>query len=276
MNTYEIVKIFNNNVVLAKRENTEYILIEKGLGFGRKKGDIIENNRFEKVFILEKDINERFKELTKNIESEIVGVCEEVIGLVSKEFEILDREIHIKLVDHIAFAIKRIKENDEIENPFTTEIEALYEKDYEVAKKAVELIEKRLDIEVPEGEIGFIALHINAAKNRQGISETIKCAYICNSITEILEDELKIDINRHSIDYARFVTHIKFAVHRIKNKIPIKNELKSAIKRKYKEAYNIGKLVAKFMENELGEKISEDEITYLAMHIEKLKNKSVY
>ncbi|MEG0904827.1 MAG: CAT RNA binding domain-containing protein [Clostridium sp.] len=32
---YEILKIYNNNVVLAKQENQTVILISKGIGFGK-------------------------------------------------------------------------------------------------------------------------------------------------------------------------------------------------------------------------------------------------
>ncbi|MEG1276716.1 MAG: glucose PTS transporter subunit IIA [Cellulosilyticaceae bacterium] len=35
---YEILKIYNNNVVLAKQENQTVILISKGIGFGKKMG----------------------------------------------------------------------------------------------------------------------------------------------------------------------------------------------------------------------------------------------
>jgi len=273
---YEVVKVFNNNVVLAKKEDIEYILIDRGIGFNTKKGEKILKDAFEKVFILESDIKDKFTQLISRTDKEIVGVCEEVINMISKEYDNLNKDIHIKLVDHIAFAVKRIKEKDEIENPFLTEIETLYTKEYEIAKRAASLIEERLNIKIPEGEIGFIALHINAAKSKESLSNTIKSAYICNSIAEIIEDELKIEIDRKSIDYARFVTHIKFTIHRVINNIPIKNELKASIKRKYKESYRIAKLVVEFLEKELDQKISDDEVAYIAMHIEKLKNRALF
>ncbi|SEG02374.1 transcriptional antiterminator, BglG family [Caloramator fervidus] len=276
MEGYEVVKVFNNNVVLAKKEDIEYILIDRGIGFNTKKGEKILKDAFEKVFILESDIKDKFTQLISRTDKEIVGVCEEVINMISKEYDDLNKDIHIKLVDHIAFAVKRIKEKDEIENPFLTEIETLYTKEYEIAKRAASLIEERLNIKIPEGEIGFIALHINAAKSKESLSNTIKSAYICNSIAEIIEDELKIEIDRKSIDYARFVTHIKFTIHRVINNIPIKNELKASIKRKYKESYRIAKLVVEFLEKELDQKISDDEVAYIAMHIEKLKNRALF
>lgn len=276
MEGYEVVKVFNNNVVLAKKEDIEYILIDRGIGFNTKKGEKILKDAFEKVFILESDIKDKFTQLISRTDKEIVGVCEEVINMISKEYDNLNKDIHIKLVDHIAFAVKRIKEKDEIENPFLTEIETLYTKEYEIAKRAASLIEERLNIKIPEGEIGFIALHINAAKSKESLSNTIKSAYICNSIAEIIEDELKIEIDRKSIDYARFVTHIKFTIHRVINNIPIKNELKASIKRKYKESYRIAKLVVEFLEKELDQKISDDEVAYIAMHIEKLKNRALF
>ena len=45
-------------------------------------------------------------------------------------------------------------------NPFLLETESLYPKEYEVAKEVVDMINES-PIQLPEGEIGFIALHIH-------------------------------------------------------------------------------------------------------------------
>ena len=57
---------------------------------------------------------------------------------------------------------------------------------------------------------------------------------------EHVENRLDIKIDRHSLDYARFLTHIKFAVQRILENRVVDNQLGEMIKNTYKESYLIG------------------------------------
>lgn len=274
---YKILKVFNNNVVLAQHQEMEKILIKKGLGFGRKNGDLLEpETSFDKIFVIEnQETSYRFNQLLAEVDLNLVGICEEIFYMISMETGApLNEEIHVRLIDHIAFTLHRIKNNDKIENPFLIEIETLYGKEMEIAKKAMEILEKSAGVPIPEGEIGFIALHIHSLKNRGKLSNTIKYAYLCNSAIELIEDGLAIEIDRKSIDYARFVTHVRFAVERILKNIPIKNELLPSIKKTYKDSYKLAKQLTKLISSEIHLPVSEEETGYLTLHIERLKNAS--
>lgn len=272
---YKITKVFNNNVVLAEHSGVEKILVSKGLGFGKKGGELLPNSmEFEKIFIIQnKDIQKNFKQIISTVDDDLIGVCEEMFSQIDSAFEEnLDEEIHVRLIDHIAFTIHRIKQNDKIENPFIVEIETLYKKEMEIARKAVQLLEKRTGLEIPEDEIGFITLHIHSSINKNKLSNTIKYAYICSSAIEIIEDELGREIDRQSIDYVRFVSHVRYSIERITKHIPVKNELLRSIKRTYSNSYKIAKKVAALIENQTSLKIPDEEIGYITMHIERLKN----
>jgi transcriptional antiterminator len=276
---YEILKIFNNNVVLAKHLQVEKILIKKGLGFGKKTGDFLEaETTFDKIFVIEnQETRFRFNQLITQIDENLVGICEEIFYMISLETgDALNEDIHVRLIDHIAFTLYRIKNNDKIDNPFLVEIETLYGKEMEIAAKAMEMLEKNVGIPIPDGEIGFIALHIHSLKNQGKLSNTIKYAYLCNSAVELIEDDLGVAINRKSIDYARFVTHVRFAVERLFKGIPTRNELLSSIRNTYKDSFTLAEQVGKLIESEIHLKISEEETGYLAMHIERLRNASQF
>ena len=272
---YAVIKAFNHNVVLAEQQGVEKILIKKGIGFSAKAGERIPaSTDLERVFVIENpETSQKFKQLITKIDDRLVGTCEEVLHLISSATgELLDEEMHVRLTDHIAFTVFRLQNNDKIENPFMIEIETLYQKELAIAKEAIKLLEQALDLEIPEEEAGFIALHIHSLKTKDQLSNTVKYAYICNSALEIIEDELKVEIDRKSIDYARFVSHVRYAVERILKKITIKNELLAAIKKTYKESYRLANLVGKMMEEELYAKVPEEEVGYLTLHIERLKN----
>lgn len=271
---YKIIKVFNNNVILVIKDGREKIIVGTGIGFGRKSGEIIEKSlKIDKIFSIDDELNNsKFKELAAQVDHKTIGLCEEIIYMISKELgEELNEKIHISLTDHIVFTLYRLKQDDEIENPFLIETETLYKREYELAKKAVKMLEKDTGVCIPDGEIGFIALHINSARNKGKLSNAIRCAYICNSIVELIEDELNLEIDRTSLDYARFLTHIRFAIERVIINKPIKNELLGTIKKKFKSSYKLAQKSAELINTQLNKKVDEDEIGYLAIHIEKLK-----
>ncbi len=271
---YNVIKVFNNNVVLANHLGTEKVLIKKGIGFSNKVGDKIPaDTEFERIFAIENpEIGSKFNQLINRVDHELIGICEEILHMICEETgEKLDEEMHIRLTDHIAFTVFRIQNDDKIDNPFMVEIETLYEKEVEIAEQAIELLEETLGIRIPHEEAGFIALHIHSLKTKDSLSNTVKYVYICNSAAEVIEDELGIEIDRKSIDYARFASHIRYAVERILKKVEIKNELLPAIRKTYKHSYRLARLVGRMMEQELYASVPNEEIGYLTLHIERLK-----
>lgn len=269
-----VVKVFNNNIVLVNSENKEKILFAKGIGFGKKKGSIISSGtEIAKVFSIEDQENiNNFKYITRNIDSDFLGVCEEGIYEISNQLNCeLNERIHIGLIDHLFVAVERLKNDKEVENPFLVETQTLYPKEYELAEMISNMVGEHCHIKFPEGEIGFITLHIHSAINDGKVSNTVKNTYLSNVIVEYVENELNIKINRKSLDYARFCTHIKFAIQRIMENTTVNNELAKVIKDTYKESYKISENICKVIEEELKLKVSEDEIAFLTVHIERFR-----
>jgi len=272
---FKVIKVFNNNIVLVSEANVEKILYEKGIGFGRHLGDIIsKTTSIEKKFSIEDKTNySNFRELVNSVDSELIALCEEVIYMISKELnEDLNEKVHISLIDHIAFTLKRLEKGEDIKNPFLVEIETLYPREFELAQKAAIMIQDKTKIQIPDDEIGFITLHIHSARNDGKLSNTVRYAFLSNTIIEIIEDASNVLIDRKSLDYARFITHIRFAIQRILNNTPIQNDLLDTIKYKYYTSFKLAKKISKFIEGELGLKVVEDETAYLAIHIQRFRS----
>lgn len=272
---YQVVKVLNNNVCMAKDDKgMECIVVGKGIGFGKRPGDIIEEDKLEKIFYVQEDVNKiKFSELMEKIRGDVIGIAEEIIAMAEKiKGKKLNEHIHIALTDHIAFAIERINMGIEIKNPFDIEIKALYKDDYNIALKALELINQRLNISLPEDEAGFIALHLHAALENAGLSNTVKNTRLVSQLVSTIEKHLGKYIDRDSIDYIRLVTHLRFAIDRVEKNAPVTNELLVSIKKKFKKAYNIAMQVSKIIEDTLQKKVPEEETGYIAIHIQRLIN----
>lgn len=274
-NNAKVIKSFNNNILLVMENGKEKILFNKGIGFGKRPGDIVEKGIVvEKIFVIEDKDNQRnFDEILNRVDTKLIALVEEVIAEITDELgEELNENIHVGLIDHLFYAIRRLEDNEEIQNPFLVEIETLYGREFSMACRLATRIKEELGVEIPEGEKGFISLHIHSARNNGRLSNTIKYSYLSNSIVEHVEDRLKIEIDRKSIDYARFLTHIRFAIERIITDRPINNDLVDVIKMKYRLSYKIAEetrsIICKVLDINC---VSEDEVAYLAMHIERFR-----
>ena len=272
---YLLIKTFNNNVALASQNGKERILIARGVGFGKKTGDRIPaSTSFEKVFSIDNAENsDRFRQLLAQISDDTFILCENIIHMISRELgEELDEKIHIQLVDHIAFMLKRLLNGDQITNPFQTEIEILYRREFELAQQAVSMLSRHTGLTIPDGEIGFIAMHIHSARHNGKLSQTIKCAFLSNSLVEIIEEALDFAVDRTSLDYARFITHVRFTVERLLAGSPIRNDLLATIRRKYKTSFSLARQLGAFIAAELAiAAVPDDEIGYLTIYIERLR-----
>ncbi|WP_294406000.1 glucose PTS transporter transcription antiterminator GlcT [uncultured Clostridium sp.] len=271
-----VLKVFNNNIVLVNSGESEKILFAKGIGFGKKPSQIISaGTSIDKVFVIENEQNIRdLKNLVNTIDAEFFAACEEAIYEISRMVDTeLNERIHIGLIDHLFFAVKRLKNNEQIENPFLIETQTLYPKEYNLAELVSRMIENHSNISIPDGEIGFITLHIHSALNDGKISNTIKNTNLLNDIVKYAEEELGYSISKNSLDYARFCTHVKFAIQRIMTDNTVNNDLASIIKKTYPKSYAISEGIAKIIEGDIDIAVSEDEIACLTIHIERFRLK---
>lgn len=277
-NNFRILKILNNNIVLAfdLKNKEETIIIGKGIGFGKgeNKKTYIPEDKIEKSFIAydEKMKNEYFR-LVKQIDSKIVEISEMIIDMAEKRLGELNSHIHILLTDHIGFAIERVKSGLEITNPFIDEIKILYPDEFDIALEGINIIKSKLDIDLGYGEIGFIAMHLHSSRKNINVRETMKNTRILNEIVAIIEDFLNIKLNKTDYNYKRLITHIQGALDRIKNKKHIENPILNNIKEQFKDSFEIIKKIKVKIEEEYEVTVPEQELGYMVIHIERLKIK---
>ena len=271
---YKVLKSLSNNVVVSEKDNNIYVLFGKGIGFGKKPGELItKGSTIEQKFIKIDDSEKaNYVEILKNVESEILAVSEEIISLAEDILEEkLTSHIHVGLGDHISFAMKRMELGIDIVNPFLNEIQTLYPKEYNIAEKGTKLIKEKLNVAFPESEIGFITLHIHSARVNQEVSQSLKYTRIVKEVMEYIQDILGIKIDQKSMEYARLVSHLRYALDRIENDKVLKNVMLEPVKTVMSEEFEIAKKVCEFISEKLSKEVCEDEIGYISMHIHRLK-----
>lgn len=271
-----IDKIINNNIVSAFDDTgKEVVVMGRGIGFGKKSGYEIQEDQIEKVFrIKSQTLAEQFKELLANMPLEHARISNDIISYAESELKLrLNQSIYVTLTDHINFAIERLRMNIRLENALLWEIKRFYPQEYRLGQYAVELIEKRLGVALPEDEAGFIALHFVNAEYGTDIRDALNFPNLMQAILQIVKEELQIEFDEDSLHYERFVTHVKFLLQRIYRKELLpdeEEELAAMVQRKYKKEYFCSKKIAEYIEKETGSKISGEEMMYLAIHIRRI------
>jgi len=273
-----VEKALNNNVVIAEDHVLdEVVLIGKGIGFNRKKGDTISLNDAEKTFILsDKKEIEQYQTLIRHQDPELIEFLNDIIFYIeSRMDQPLNEHIHVALTDHLSFAIKRAGGNIQFSNPFLFEIESLYAKEFQVAHEIVDKIDEKLGIKFPEGEIGFIALHIHSAITDRQIRDLNKHHELIALMVELIEENLSVTIDKGDVNYNRLLQHLHRAIDRVHqaNILGKEQNLKNVLKMTYPTCYNLAWKLVKVMQKQLNKPVDESEVLYLTIHLQRLTNK---
>lgn len=274
MDNIIIEKVINNNIISAyEKSGAEVIVMGRGIGFKKKQGEMVPADQISKIFrIKSRTLAEQFKELLANMPLERVRISDEIISHAKDHLKLkLNQSIYVTLTDHINFAIERVSQGIEPQNALLWEIKRFYPQEFQLGIYALELIQDRLDILLPEDEAGFIALHFVNAEYGTDIRDAVKFPDQMQAIVDIVERDLGILLDESSLHYERFMTHIKFLIQRIYRKELLSSEdreLSLLMQRKYPREYSVK--VAEYIMQATGSRLSEEEIMYLSVHIRRV------
>lgn len=276
MDNIIIEKVINNNIISAyEKSGAEVIVMGRGIGFKKKQGEMVPADQISKIFrIKSRTLAEQFKELLANMPLERVRISDEIISHAKDHLKLkLNQSIYVTLTDHINFAIERVSQGIEPQNALLWEIKRFYPQEFQLGIYALELIQDRLDILLPEDEAGFIALHFVNAEYGTDIRDAVKFPDQMQAIVDIVEHDLGILLDESSLHYERFMTHIKFLIQRIYRKELLSSEdreLSLLMQRKYPREYQCSVKVAEYIMQATGSRLSEEEIMYLSVHIRRV------
>ncbi|UVO06685.1 PRD domain-containing protein [Pectobacterium polonicum] len=274
--TFYIKQILNNNVVSAMDSSgNELILTGRGLGFEAHVGDRIPADKVEKTFHLHDDkIYSRFMVLLNEVPMEIIQLTDDIVHLAQHALNYkISEGLYVSLSDHLHYAIERHKQGLEINNPLEWEVRHFYKDEYFVSLQALAIIASRCGVLLPNAEACSIALHIvNAGmKNADGqVTEITKLIY---QIQNIVKYWYGVTIDEQSINYQRFITHIKFFAQRVLRKTELNDDvddLFNLVKKKHEKTVNCVNAIGDFIKKNYQYQMTDSEKLYLTVHIENM------
>lgn len=274
-----IKQILNNNVVSVSDEyGDEYILTGRGLGFNATAGDRVDPKKVEKTFRLSSNaVSDRFKVLLKEVPVEVIQLTDDIITLAQSSLSHpLSESLYVSLADHLNFALKRHRDGEVIHNPLEWEVRHFYRKEYLIGRQALAIIASNTGQLLPDTEACSIALHIvNSAMNAPD-GQVIEITRLIFQVQNIVKYWFAISIDEQSLNYQRFVTHLKFFAQRVMAGEILDNddaELLDQMPKRYEKTLGCVQAISEFIAKNYSHTMSSSEKLYLTVHIGNVINR---
>ncbi len=272
---YRIRKVLNHNaaIVIGMEDNQEYLLMGKGVGFGKKTGERVEAGPETAAYCLQQTTDRgSAREIIKSVSPVCLELANEVLNEAERVFGKIDRSILFSMADHIEFAVRRIKNHEQISNPLTEDIRLMFHREYKVAQCVEKLLWEQMKVKIDEHEIGYLALHVHAAIEDEKVSQAMQIARAVRECVTLVEQQTGMKIDTMSLAYNRLMNHVRYMVARAMNGEKLKLNMNDYMRLKFPEAFETAAAVCEEIGKSLKKQLDDVETGYLAMHIERVKD----
>ena len=193
-------------------------------------------------------------------------------SLAEEDFQI-NSAAYQNLLVHIVVAVERIRANCYV--PMEPEhLERLRSTpEYLIAKKVAAAVERELTVELPEEEIGYIAIHLAGKQTlytpgSDADANLVISDEVWNVVTRMIEmvwNAFHFDFRNDLELRMNLARHIVPLSVRLRYRMRIDNPLLSDIKQRFPVAYSMALESSCILAEEYGNALSEDEVGYIAL-----------
>lgn len=267
-----IRKINNNAAVCIDSAGREMIAIGTGIGFPKVPYTLENLDQIQQTYY---GINGIYMDLLNQIPNNIFEVSSRIVDRFRNQVNpTVSSNLVFTLADHINFAIERAEKHLMIENPLHYEIQHLYEEAYDIGMYAVKLIKKQLQVTLPKVEAGNIALHlINAETVATSVIKSDESEHVIEDIAQVIAEYFNMYIDKDSVSYSRFVSHMKYLLKREQKNEQISTDNEQiylSVREQYPDTHQCVKEIATYLKEELDMHLNDEELLYLILHVNRL------
>ncbi|OFS39446.1 PRD domain-containing protein [Corynebacterium sp. HMSC069E04] len=273
----QLLRVFNNNVVLARRGAEDVIVTGRGIGFQAKPGTEVDPAKVVKVFVPDTGRD------PDHLAAMIAGIPGEYVQLVIDAMHSVDMSealrskltLVVAIADHIHGAVSRGKP---VAYPLEAEVRHLYADDFALAQKLLAAINSGLHKPLAPDEAVAITLHlVNAGFAVGDLSGTYRMTGLIQQILAVIGSHNNTELNSEDISVARFITHLRYLFVRMAEHQQLDSDdrqVATAISARYPDAVETAQMVANLIELRLDSALTPDEVSYLTLHIARLEESS--
>lgn len=270
-------KVLNNNVVISIDESgRERILVGRGLGFRLKTGDEIDPDAVEKTFVLDDNADtEHVHRLLTDVPYPLVEAVTKAVEQAERDLgRSLGRHLLVGVIDHVQYLLQRLDQGLSVPSTGAPELAVLYPAEYAAATRMVTGIGSRLGRILPDGEAVFLTMHLLNVIRDEPNGTAAQLFRRVQHVVATVETGLGVALDHASHEYARFVLHVQFLLQRLVSRTMLvgsESTLLDAASRSYPKAREIASQVREYVRAGTGSELTEDELLYLIVHIERLR-----
>lgn len=271
-----VIKKVNNNVAVCQdARGRECIAFGKGIGFGAVPYEPVDLDRVERTFY---DVSPQYLEMIGTLPSDVVEFTAEVVDVARAVLPYeLTPNLLLTLADHISFAIKRARDGIYLRMPLALELEQVYPQEIDFARRVLAQVNARFKVHLPKDEASGIAMAlVNGRVYSKGDPE-VKAENdrqaTLDGITEIIEREMGMRINRDTFNYARYATHVRYLLDRLQNGSSIDSvnlEIYADLRAEFADVASCVDRIAEWLERERGFEVTDEERLYLLLHVNRV------
>ncbi|MEU2686880.1 PRD domain-containing protein [Streptomyces hygroscopicus] len=272
-----IKRVIGNNAVLAIDEHDrEFVALGRGVGFGVRAGVRLDSGKVEQVFLASEDAaSSQLVELLSETPLVCVRAAARIADLAHEKLGLrATQALILPLADHLHFAMQRAADGTTMEFPLLWEVSQLYPKEFEVGRQAVEIANSVIRVVLDPDEAVALAMHlVNAQFASPGLGTTMQMTETMAQVFAIIESSFAVTINRHSMNAARFITHLRYVFARVAAGQQISDPhptLFDAISNAHPEAMACAVKIRYRIEMAFKTSLTLDEAAYLGLHVARL------
>jgi beta-glucoside operon transcriptional antiterminator len=269
-------KVLNNNVVIAiEPSGRERVLMGRGIGFQLKPDSGIDPAKIEKTFILDEAADSDharrlLAEVPYTVIDAVTSAVDEAERMLGRD---LGRRISLAVIDHVHYLLERLQQGLRIPSTSMPELRVLFPEEFAAAKRMTASISSSLGTELPEEEAVFLTMHLlNATRDEPNGTAALLFRRVQHVVSTV-ESGLGIDLDTTSIDYARFILHVQFLLQRLVARTMLRGNDSSFFefaKHSYPRSFVIAQDVKAYVLAATGSELTDEELLYLIVHVERL------
>ena len=274
----KVLKVLNNSLILALDESgAECILMGKGLGYHKAIGYPVKKDEIQKIFVLtDNKMLKNFIQLASTIDETYLNMVREIIDFAARKYQIKVKDyLYLSLADHISFVVKRVKEGNIGENFNYPDVLLHHRNEYQVGLFAVNLINKKMHVSLPNSEATGIGLHfVDAEVDVEDQQKNREIADLVSSLEKIAQRIIGGKIDQNTFTYSRFLTHLNYFCERVyENKLFSDEDqegLYQDLAAKMPKEVEIINAFDEFIRKKINLRITKQEKIYLIVHLHKV------
>ncbi len=273
----KIIKQINNNAALAvDGSGKELVVLGRGVGFPKMPYELTDLSRIERTFY---DVNPNYFGMAATLPQPVILASADIVELAEIELDCeLNPNLPFTLADHLSFAIERLQKGIDVPTPLAYDVRHLYHRESDLGRRALEILKRHTGVRLPDSEAVNVALHlINAEANAGDMDTMMATLRIIQDVDAIVEDRLKITLNKESFYYSRFTMHLRYLIQRLSAGEQVADKISGMLRqlaREYPDVYLCAQAVTEYFQDAWSWRCNDEELAYLMLHINRVREKT--